>query len=154
MFNYLGRMSSIGVDRKILVVVGFQIIFHIWQQLWSERPLDYVKKQFAKASVSRRDSSSDVSKWCAVFPYCSWPPLSWVRVRSYCPTAWRHSANTRGGLWALRNLDFMRCVVGWKKLSVYLYHTLDRNLTWMSGNSQTGGPLITKFLLPSSSWLY
>lgn len=70
MFSCLGQMSRIGVDRRILAVVGFQIIFHIWQQLWSERPLDDVKKQFGETSVSWRDSGSDISKWCAMLP-CS-----------------------------------------------------------------------------------
>lgn len=79
----------------------------------------------------------------AMFSYCSWPLLLWFLVEA---TVLNHGVTQRTlrdgcGHWEIWN--YMRCVLEWKDPSLYLCHILDRNLTWVYGNRQTEGPLIT-----------
>lgn len=66
----------------------------------------------------------------AVFPYCSWPPLSWVHVRSHCPL--------RDGCGHSEIWNCMRCVVGWKEFICVTPWTE----IWPEC-METGGPSIT-----------
>lgn len=156
MFSYLGWMSSIGVDRKILTVVGLQIIFHIWQKLCSERHLDYVKSSLEKL-LSVRGTPTVIFlngvQCCRVLKLFLASPIV-IFGRSHCPKPWRPPENSKGWLWALRNLELHEVCSGMKRsLTISISHFGQKSdlSIWKQINRRAINN--SKFLLPSRGWL-
>lgn len=116
------------------------------------------QKQFGETSVSWRDSSCDISKWCAMLP-CSHTvsglPYFWFLVEATVPNpdVTQRTLRDDCGHWEIWNC--MRCVVEWKDRSLYIYISHFGQKSDLSVWKQANRRAInnSKFLLPSRGWL-